>query len=145
MRGLRQVVWAVALMAGLAGCATDAYYPEDYGYPEGYASNLFYCPANPYYGFGCPGGFYYNDIFFPNEYAFFSAYHIDRRYWRDFHDRYYWSWDDGIRAGPAEFRQQPNGIQGPIGWSRHFPFAGRPFGGGKGGHFIGPHSFFRHG
>lgn len=141
MRRLRQVVWAAALMAGLAGCAT--FYPDAYGYPEGYASNLFYCPANPYAGFGCPGGFFYNDRFFPDEYAFFSFYQIDRRHWSDFHDRYYWSWDDGMREGPAT-AWQPGG---PIGWSGHFPHAGgrllhgHAFKSGPGG----AHAFFRHG
>lgn len=148
MHGLRQVIYSAALMVGLTGCAT--YYPDEYGYPEGDRSNLFHCPSNPYWGFGCPGGFYYNDRFFPDEYAFFTYFHIDRGHWDDFRKRHYWSWDDGIRTGPADSGRQPGGIQGPIGWSGHFPHAwrgftgGRPLGGGTSIRSSAPHGFFLH-
>lgn len=129
MRLLQQAVLLAALTAGLAGCATEEYSPGYAGYPDAYAGNMFYCPPYPAYGFDCPGGFYYNDVFFPSQVAFFSYYHIDRRHWRDFHGRHYWDHRGGARpgitAGAERHRPRPGaasvgGVAGAAGPSNTF-------------------------
>lgn len=95
MRTLWRAALASALAAGLAGCVTEPSYPSYPAYPGTYVNNIFYCPSSPYAGFDCPGGFYYDNLFFPDRYAFFTYYHINRHHWKDFHGRRYWDRDDG--------------------------------------------------
>jgi hypothetical protein len=106
MRTFRQAVLITALAALLMGCATEGNYRA---HPVAYAGNIFYCASYPSYGIDCPGGFYYNNFFFPDRYAFFTHYHIDRRHWKDFHGRRYWGRDDWERTEAGDSRQ----------WQRH--------------------------
>lgn len=95
MRTLWQAVLMTGLVTLLMGCATEEYSSV---HPGAYASNVFYCASYPSYGIDCPGGFYYNNVFFPDRYVFFKRYHIDRHHWHEFHGRRHWDRDDWERT-----------------------------------------------
>lgn len=95
-----------ALTVGLMGCAAEVYYPPHSG---PYMSNIFYCSQYPNYGIDCPGGFYYDGRFFPDQYAFFTYYQIDRRHWKDFHGKRYWDRHDRDRHDDRDKHE----------WDRH--------------------------